>query len=143
MRAAVAALLVVAGCAASGCGGVVDPSKNQLETVTGTLVGGHTTDGSGLSVSVTGPYNISKSGEYVVTFTNLTPPLALSFPVTIAFGLNTSAGCQPISQNTSAVVGRQVLGTSITPGAYCLAVVDPGLMSSGVTYTYTLSFSHP
>ena len=129
------------GCAFSACGGLVDPSKNQLETVTGFITGGHTSDS--LGVSVTGPYNISKSGEYVVTFTSLTPPLALSFPVTIVFGLNTSAGCQPIAQNTAAVVGRQVLGTSITPGTYCIGVADQGFMSNGVVYTYSLSFSHP
>jgi hypothetical protein len=132
--APVFALLVVIGCVASACGGLVDPSKNQLETINGTLQPG-TFD--------TYPYTISKSGEYTITLVSLTPALPLGGSVGVAFGLSASGGgCQQISTNPAAVAGRQVLGTSITPGNYCIVIAD----TNGFVRTptaYVMQFSHP
>src|SRR5262245_6729309 len=136
LRVIAAIMLVVFGGALSACGGIVDPSKNALETMTGTLTQG--------DFKIHGPFNVSKSGEYTVTLVTLTPALALNFFVSVGLGLSGANGsCQLIATNTT-VPGRQALGSTIQSGSYCVEIGDAnGLLLPGTTYTYTMQFSHP
>src|SRR5262249_39791733 len=72
-------VLLVIGCL-PGCSGVTNPSQNKTETITGTV-----TKGFG---SINASFNITKTGEFTVTVTNLSPsaPTNLTFTVAVYQG---------------------------------------------------------
>src|SRR3981189_3224109 len=71
LRFPVAVLL--AAVLAAGCGGIVDPSQNQIETFTGTIAPG--------GQSQPGPhgFSASKTGEISVKVTQITPSSSNTF----------------------------------------------------------------
>ncbi len=118
--------------AAAACGGVVSPSKNRTETLTGAVMTG------GVDAQ---PFSTSKTGEYSITLTSLDPPVSAF--VTVFFGQVIGGQCSPLNVSL-ARIGREALVGQIFPGNYCAGISDDGkVIPSGVTLTYTLSVSHP
>jgi hypothetical protein len=121
---------------ASACGGVVDPSKNQTETFTGTIQPG--------SGNFGGPHtvNVTKSGEINVTVTSLTPSLPSGTFFIIGFGQSVSGQCSiNIQVNQFAIVGSAAINGPISPGSYCVVIADEGFFT--VAEDYTMKVSHP
>lgn len=124
-----AAVAVALAVTAAGCSGVVDPSKNTVDTFTATLpVGGQTSH----------PFSAGKNGEFSVRLTSVTPNNATILGVYL--GQPVSGVCAQLSSVTSAGVGRDALNGPLNKGSYCVGVIDPG---SSVAQTYTLQVSHP
>jgi hypothetical protein len=117
----------------TGCGGLTDPSKNQVDPFSGTVpVGG------------AGPvhvFNVSKTGELSMRITALSPtPTAV---VTVVYGQAVTGGCAPLSQND--FVGLNTGDTfqfQIQKGSWCAQVADP-YTRLAVAQNYTLQVSHP
>ncbi len=127
-----ALVLAVAGVLNVSCGGIVDPSKNQVETFPGTIaVGGR---------GPAHPFS-SKSGEISVKITALSPSSGTL--VGLLWVQSSSAGAcdgQPL-QNTLAQLNIPAISNQIISGNYCIQLYDAGYF--GVAQTYTLTVSHP
>jgi hypothetical protein len=130
MRVPGAAMLAVACLTIAGCGGITDPSKNQVEPFSGTLpVGGTTAH----------PFSASKTGELSVKLTALAP--TSNGTVVLTWTQATSGGCGGILNQNFAQLNVPVLASQIVSGSYCIVVQDPG--SFTVPQTYTITVSHP
>jgi hypothetical protein len=117
----------------TGCGGLTDPSKNQVDPFTGTVpVGGN------------GPvhlFNVSKTGELSVRLTALSP--TATTVVSVIYGQAVSGACAALSEND--FVGLNTGDTfqgQIQKGSYCIQVADPYIRLT-VAQTYTITVSHP
>jgi hypothetical protein len=136
MRSVLAAALTAAALAGISCGGVVDPSKNVTDTFTGTIPVQGTASVGGFSTS--------KTGEYTIKVTTLTPNNGAFFGSILA-ATPTEGACsgqlQPIQQNSFGVAGTPILSGAIYPGHYCIFLFDVGAFT--VPQTYTLTASHP
>jgi hypothetical protein len=128
---AVVAFSFAAALATSGCGGIAEPSKNQVDTYSDILpVGG--------SVA---PYqvNVSKSGELFVRVTAISPnPASL---LGTLLGQMTAGGCVPITQNNFTGLNRDTLNYPVTKGGYCVVVYDNGSLTA--SQSFTIEISHP
>lgn len=124
--------IAVVGSATLGCKGVVEPTKNQIETFTGTIQPGEVASHS---------FSVSRSGEYSITLISLSPPVSLF--VSVLLGQIVVSQCVPFigQKNDFALAGRVVLSGSISPGSYCVAIADLGNFT--VAETYTLQVAHP
>jgi hypothetical protein len=117
----------------TGCSGVIDPSKNQVEPFSGVVpVGG----------ALIKPYSWSKNGEVEVTMTSVTPT-PTNGPLNMYIGQEDSAGnCFQLSGYLSqAIVNRTVQFGVLNKGNYCLGVYDPGVLTVAVNVAG--NFSHP
>jgi hypothetical protein len=126
------ATAAVIACTLPACGGIVDPSKNTVQTFPGVFEPG----GSG----PVHDFSASRNGEFFVTLTALAPDATAV--VAISFGQRTSGGCALIT-STVAAVGRQALGGPLDKGSYCVQVSDSGLgtpLSGPQTYSLRVSF---
>ena len=134
-RHTAAAALVVAGLIASGCGGIVDPSKNTVDTFTGTLqIGG----------SAAHAFSASKTGEISVKVTALSPVsntfIGLIWAQAASDG-NCGGNIGVLQQNNFAQMNIPAISGQILSGKYCLFVYDVGAFT--VAETYTVTVSHP
>jgi hypothetical protein len=129
---------VLVAAIAAACGGVIDPSKNQIETFTGTIP-----KGKGVVVPTNGrSINITKSGEISVTVTSLTPSVPSGTYFQVILGQVLSGQCSTgLSSNSFAIVGTAAINGPITPGTYCIALVDEGLFT--VDEAFSVTVSHP
>jgi hypothetical protein len=133
-----AALLVTAAVSATGCGGIVDPSQNKVETFTGTIaVGGQGTPHG---------FSAGRTGEIQVKVTQLTPSTSNTFIGVLWTGRNGNGTCEGslgavFGQNNFAQVGLPAISTQILSGGYCLLLYDVGSFTTRVNYTVTVS--HP
>ena len=131
------ALLVAAAVCAAGCGGIVDPSQNQVETFTGTIpVGGQST-----------PFGFSsaKTGEIQVKVTQMTPSSSNTVIGVLWTGRNSAGNCEGslgvvFGQNIGSV-GLPLISTQVLTGGYCLVLYDAGTFTT--TETFTATVSHP
>ena len=117
------------------CSGVVDPSKNVVETFTGTVK---------VQSSDSKPFSTSKSGEYSVKVTSLVPNTGALFAILLAIAptQGSCVGAQIFSQpNAFATVNVTALSGPIYPGNYCVFISDNGSFTTDETYT--LQVSHP
>ena len=129
-----AAVLCAAALATISCGGVVDPSKNVTETFSGTL---EPTPSPNSIQAFT--FSTSKSGEYAIKITALAPNTNVFLVIT--YGLVQSGSCAPIQQTPFAALNTTALSGAITPGTYCVAIQDPGVLTANETFTFTVA--HP
>lgn len=132
------ALVTIAALGAWSCGGIVDPSQNQVETFTGTIAPGNQGPAHGFSSS--------KTGEISVKVTALTPSSSNTFVGVLWTGRNSNGDCagslgQVFGQNSFAQVGLPAISTQILSGGYCLVLYDVGSFTTTVSYTVTVS--HP
>jgi hypothetical protein len=140
MHSRFVAALAVAAALAAGCGGIVDPSQNQVETFSGTIpVGGQ---------SQPGPHGFtaSKTGEIQVKVTALTPSTSNTFVGVLWTGRNSSGTCAGslgavFGQTNFAQVGLPAISTQILTGGYCIVLYDVGTFTT--TESYTVTVSHP
>ena len=117
----------------AACGGVVDPSKNQTETFSGTVpVGG---------VGPLHQFSVSKTGEISAVVTTFTPTLSGGTLFGVIYGQVISNQCSAISFNRFGVTGATAISGAITPGTYCIQVVDE--LFFRVDEQYVLTVSHP
>ena len=115
------------------CGGVVDPSKNQTSTFTDTV-----------PLAGAGPvhtFGVSKTGEISAIVTSLTPTVQSGTLFGVAYGQFISNTCSLLSLNQFTVVGGTAISGPITPGTYCIQIIDEGFFK--VNEQYTLTVSHP
>jgi hypothetical protein len=117
----------------AACGGIVDPSKNAVDTPSGTIPVGGVADPFSFSVG--------KTGEFFVTITSLTPDP--NIVVGMALGQPQTGGCAPFPYyiNNVAQLNRQALGGQIDKGDYCISMYDVGLLKQPASFT--LRVSHP
>ena len=125
------AFFVIAAVLSGGCGGVIDPSENQVDDFPGTI--------QPLS-SVFHPFTVSKNGEFEIRITALSNADAV---LLMLYGLD-AGGC-----NGSSILGQAYrtlnqigFGGLIQPGRYCAYLVDDLGVLRGPT-TYNLRISHP
>jgi hypothetical protein len=133
---------VLVAAIAAACGGVVDPSKNQVEPISGTL---NLASSSGANVGIH-QINITKSGELTISIGTLTPNVPGGTYFAVGIGQLTGAlainNCSPLQVNQFAVAGTAAIGpVPITPGTYCVFLYDEGLFT--VPETYSGNVSHP
>jgi hypothetical protein len=137
MRSFAAAAVAVAGLIAASCGGIIDPSKNQVETFNGTLtIGGRFAH----------PFSASKTGEISVKITALAP-ISNTYVGLIWSQALSDGSCSAdtiggvYQQNAFSQVGLPAISGQIVQGKYCLIVYDSITLTQAETYTVTVS--HP
>jgi hypothetical protein len=135
MRVSAAAVLAVAGLISISCGGITDPSKNTVDTFSGTLtVGGQ----PGVH-----PFSSSKNGEIAVKVTALAP-VSNTYVGLIWLQAQSDGNCSGnviTLQQTLAQLNFTAISNVISSGRYCLVVYDA--VGFTATETYTVTVSHP
>jgi hypothetical protein len=114
---------------AGGCGGVVGPSQNLVENLSGTLAVNGRSDHE---------FRAGKNGEFEVKITQLAPNADAILG--LQYGPLQNGQCI-VQQNNFARLNQIALGGFINSGNYCLIVFDAGLLAQPATYT--LRVSHP
>jgi hypothetical protein len=114
---------------AGGCGGVVGPSQNVVENMSGTLAVNGRSDHE---------FRVSKNGEFEVKITQLAPNADAILG--LQYGPLQNGQCGIIGNNF-ARLNQVALGGFINSGNYCLIVSDVGSLTQPATYT--LRVSHP
>lgn len=130
MRVPAATMLAVAGLTIGGCGGITDPSKNTVESFSGTI---------GVGGSALHQFSSSK-GEISVKVTALAP----TSNATIGLIWTQASGdgsCAGILQQAFAQLNVPAISGVIISGRYCIVVQDVGQFT--VPQTYTVAVSHP
>ncbi len=128
--------MIVAGLIATGCGGIVDPSKNTVEPFSGTLQAGE---------SRIHGFTASKNGEISVKVTALSPVSNTFLSLTWAQA-GSDGGCTTsiggiFQQNSFAQLNIPALTGQIQKGPYCLLVQD--VIGFSTPENYTVTVSHP
>jgi hypothetical protein len=126
-------VLAVAGALSVSCGGIVDPSKNQVDTVSGTIaVGGR---------GPAHPFSSPKTGEISVKITALAPSSGTLVGMLWAQSSSAGACDGQLLFNTVAQLNVPAISNQILSGNYCIQLYDAGYFS--VAQTYTVTISHP
>jgi len=125
------AVVALAALGAASCGGVTDPSKNNVDTLSGTL-------NPGDNICLQQTVNVGNGGEYTVKITALQPtPTAV-----LLVGLWQGAGCVALVDQRYAQLNQVALsGPFYQKGTYAISVTDPGVLT--VPQTFTITISHP
>jgi hypothetical protein len=127
----IAVAIAIAG-VLPACGGIVNPSDNDVQTVSGTFdVGG---------VGPVHEFSASRNGEFFVTLISLAPDATAT--LAMSWGQRNSGGCGLIT-TVPAIVNRQALGGRIDKGDYCVQLSDPLLAVLSGPQTYTVRISVP
>jgi hypothetical protein len=130
LRVSAALVLALAGIVSISCGGIVDPSQNQVQTFSGTVAPG------GNSVSKFS----SQSGELQVKMLTITPAAVQALGMQwVGAGDGSCNGS--LWQSTIATSNTTAISTQIQSGSYCLVVYD--YIGQTVTANYSLTVSHP
>ena len=126
---AIGSLVLLA--AALGCGGIIDPSQNQVEPVSNTLpVGG----------SYEHRFSVERTGEFSVRLTALSPDANLFVGFSFGDVLNNQCQYSPFYTNNFAVLNRTALSGRITRGTFCVGICDPGSLTQAQTFTFEVSY---
>jgi hypothetical protein len=126
-----AGLVLLGAFALNGCGGVVDPSSNQVTRFSNTL------DPGFFQIH---DLRVSRRGEYEIRLMELSPESTAT--VRIDWGPLVNGQCGTVYDSTiAAFVGFPALGGIVTPGTYCVTVADNGSLTQ--SNTYTVQVSHP
>ena len=122
--------LALAGLITSSCGGVTDPSKNNVETFSDVINPG----GPPVIKHVT----VNNGGEYSVKITALSPtPTAV-----LGVGWYQGANCELRGPENIATLNQLALsGPVYQKGPYCVVVYDLGYLT--VAQNFTVTVSHP
>ena len=135
MRASAVVALAVAGLISLSCGGITDPSKNTVDTFSGTLtVGGP---------PGTHQFSASKTGEIAVKVTALSP-VSNTYVGLIWLQTQSDGNCFGNTLTLGQTVGQvnlTAISNAIASGRYCLIVYDAVGFTASENYTVTVS--HP
>jgi hypothetical protein len=126
-----AAVLAIAGLLTVSCGGIIDPSKNVVETFSDTLVP------QGPAIFKT--WNVGNNGEYSAKITALSPtPTAI-----VGMDLYVGTNCDVlVNRNTFATLNQPAFSGLIQQkGTYCVFVYESVPLAAPLNFTVT--FSHP
>ena len=131
-RTSAAFLLALAGALSISCGGIVDPSKNAIETFAGTIQPG------GARAHA---FSSSKTGEIAIKVVTLTPASQPVIGVQWLQGDGTNCNGGLLQVNQFATAGTTAIAGQILSGSYCVIVYD----SVGLTLpaNYSITVSHP
>jgi acetaldehyde dehydrogenase (acetylating) len=132
-RFCAAGVLALAGLFSLSCGGIVDPSQNTVEAISGTVQ-----PGSARAHWFSAP----KTGEIAVKLLTLTPASIGFIGVEWVQGANDqTCNGNPLQVNQFATPNSTAISGQIVSGPYCIIIFD----SVGLTQpaTYTGSISHP
>jgi len=132
LRVSAAFLLALAGALSISCGGITDPSQNQVETFSGTVAAG--------SFGPAHHFSASKTGEIQVKILTLTPASVPAVVVTWAGNGDGSCNGGTFGQGVGAV-NTTAISNQIVSGSYCVYVSD--YVGQTVTANYTITVSHP
>jgi hypothetical protein len=130
-RLSAAFVLALAGAVSISCGGIIDPSQNQVEPFSGTVAPG------GGSVQ---KFSAAKTGEISVKMLTLTPAAVPAVLVQWVGAGDGSCNGQLFGQSI-ATANSTPISTQILSGGYCLFVTD--YVGQTVTASYSLTISHP
>src|SRR5205809_4478479 len=138
-RFSAAVALAAAGVLSISCGGIVDPSKNQVETFSGTI-------NPGTGAATYHPFSSSKTGEISVKLTALAP--ASSVFLGVVWAQDPSNGsCTGnlnfLQQNNFAQLNLPAISGQIISGKYCIAVYESAASPLSASENYTVTVSHP
>ena len=123
--------LAAAGLFSISCGGIVDPSKNQMETFTGTV------NPQGFNPH---PFSVNKTGEISIKITALAP--LTNVPLGVIWAQAASDGsCVSVIQSAVGNLNLPAISGQIFSGNYCVLVYDLGILTEPETYTVVVS--HP
>jgi hypothetical protein len=125
-----AAVLVTAGFLTVSCGGIIDPSKNTVDTFSGTLV----PQGPAISNKV----SVNNNGEYSVKITALSPTATAVVGVDLYFGANCDV---LVNRNLGALNQPAFSGLIQQKGTYCVFVYEAVALTAPLNFT--VAFSHP
>ena len=132
LRSSAAFLLALAGALTISCGGIVDPSQNQVDTFNDTVQ-----PGSARAKA----FSSSKTGEIQVKVVSLTPASqpVIGIQWVQASGNNCNGGFLQVNQFATA--GTTAISGQIISGDYCIIAYD----SVGLTQpsTFSITISHP
>ena len=124
------ASLCVGAVLATGCGGVIDPSQNQIDTPSGVIAPG------GLVIE---RFSVRKNGEFEIRITNLNNADAF---LHMAYGPD-AGGCTGGSLGDAyRQLNQAGFGGPISKGDYCVYLRDD-LLALKAESPYTLRISHP
>jgi hypothetical protein len=125
-----AAVLAMAGLLTVSCGGIIDPSKNTVDSFSGTLV----PQAPGIQNKV----NVNNNGEYSVKITALSPTPTAVVGVDLYFGPN----CESlVNRNLGALNQPAFSGLIQQKGTYCVYVYEAIPLTAPLNFT--VAFSHP
>jgi hypothetical protein len=122
--------VALAGILSSGCGGIIDPSKNKVEDIPGVLQVGQ------FNVH---PFSVEKNGEFEVKITQLTPNADAFLGLAYSPMVDNQCTSSYYQSNNFAQLNRYGLGGAINSGRYCLFVSDVGTITQPASYTLRLS----
>lgn len=130
LSSTVAALAAV-GFFTLSCGGIVDPSKNQMESFSGTV------NPQGFDPHT---FSVNKTGEISIKLTALAP--LNNVPLGVIWAQADSNGaCVSVIQSAVANLNLPAISGQIFSGNYCVLVYDLGILTAPETYTVLVS--HP
>ena len=133
LRVPAAFVLALAGALSVSCGGIVDPSQNQIETFAGTV------QPAGARAH---PFKASKSGELAIKVVSLTPASSPVIGMQWVQGSgdgNCSGGLLQVNQFATANI--TAISGQIISGNYCVVMYDSIGLTQPVNYSITVS--HP
>jgi hypothetical protein len=137
MRVRFAALLAAAGLMTISCGGITDPSQNNVQTFSGAYAPG--------SYSAGFAFNAANGGELTVRITALAPStttyVGLLWSQAGSDGGCTSPGGALFQTNFAQLNVPAITGAQIVAGNYCIFAYDSVGLTT--TETFTMTVSHP
>jgi hypothetical protein len=132
LRVSAAFLLALAGAISISCGGIVDPSQNQVETFNGTVLP------AGAKAKA---FSSSKTGEIAVKVVTLTPASQPYIGIQWVQGDGTNCNGGLLQVNQFATAGTTAIAGQIVSGQYCIIAYDSVGLSQ--TSTFSITISHP
>jgi hypothetical protein len=124
------ATLILAGFITISCGGVTDPSKNNVESFQGMVNPG--------GVPWFKQVTVNNTGEYSVKITALSPTAT----AVLGVGWYQGANCEIRGPENIAGLNQLALsGPVYQKGPYCVLVYDLGYLM--VPQSFTIAVSHP
>jgi hypothetical protein len=130
-RVSAALVLALAGAISISCGGIVDPSQNQVEPFSGTVAP------AGVSLV---KFTAAKTGEIQVKMLTITPAAVQALGMQWVGSGDGSCNGQ-LWQSTIATSNATAISTQIQSGSYCLILYD--YINQTVAANYSLTVSHP
>jgi hypothetical protein len=133
LRVAAAFVLALAGAISTSCGGIVDPSQNQVEPFAGTVQP---------ASARAHWFTTSKTGELQVKLLTLTPASVPYIGVQwVQGGSDQTCGGGLLQVNQFASANTTAISGQIISGNYCVIVYDSIGLTQAVNYSITVS--HP
>jgi hypothetical protein len=131
LRLSAAFLLALAGAVSISCGGIVDPSQNQVDTFSGSIAPGG---------RATKAFSASQTGEIQVKMGTITPAAVPALGVQWVGAGDGSCNGQ-LWQSAVATSNTTIISNQIQSGNYCILVFD--YIGLTVTANFSLTISHP